>query len=75
MPPRIDELRENAEYLRVNALTFSLTELANRIDLPSLALPFGSADRGPYGLMLTGRRRDDVRLLAIGKRVELSLNQ
>lgn len=71
--PRVDDLRTTEEYLRVNALAFSLTELANRIDVPSIALPFGPADAGPYGLMLTGRRSDDVRLLSIARRVEQAL--
>jgi aspartyl-tRNA(Asn)/glutamyl-tRNA(Gln) amidotransferase subunit A len=75
VPPRVDDIQMKDEYLRVNALVFSLTELANRVDVPSIALPFGSADAGPYGLMLTGRRCDDVRLLSIGRRVEQALAQ
>ena len=75
VPPRVNDLQTKDEYLRVNALSFSLTELANRVDVPSIALPFGPADEGPHGLMLTGRRSDDVRLLSIGRRVEQALAQ
>jgi aspartyl-tRNA(Asn)/glutamyl-tRNA(Gln) amidotransferase subunit A len=75
IPPRVDDLQAGGEYLRVNALTFRLTELANRVDVPSVALPFGPDDIGPYGLMLTGRRRSDARLLSIARRVERALAQ
>jgi aspartyl-tRNA(Asn)/glutamyl-tRNA(Gln) amidotransferase subunit A len=75
IPPRLSDLQAKDEYLRVNTLAFSLTELANRVDVPSIALPFGSADVGPYGLMLTGRRGDDLRLLSVCRRVELAFAQ
>ncbi|WP_144141002.1 amidase family protein [Paraburkholderia sp. BCC1884] len=73
IPPRVDDIVEKDEYLRINALVFSLTELANRVDVPSIALPFGALDAGPFGLMLTGRRRDDAHLLSISRRVEHAL--
>ena len=65
LPPRIQALSERDEYLRLNALTFSLTELANRVNAPSLSLPDRRQGRQPIGLMLTGRRGMDRRLLEI----------
>ncbi|WP_236183551.1 amidase [Pseudomonas protegens] len=61
-PPCASTLEEHSHYLAVNSRSFSLTEFANRIDLPSITLPIGTL---PVGLMLTGRRGTDSKLLAI----------
>ncbi|MFJ3116767.1 amidase [Pseudomonas protegens] len=67
MPPCVDALEEHSHYLAVNSRSFSLTEFANRIDLPSITLPIGGL---PIGLMLTGRRASDSNLLAIACALE-----
>ncbi|OUL97124.1 hypothetical protein CA603_03380 [Paraburkholderia hospita] len=74
VPPKLDDLRDSAEYLRVNALVFSLTELANRIDLPSVSLPLERQQSLPVGLLLTGRPADDPHLLLLARRLEAALS-
>lgn len=64
MPPRLSEIAEQSQYLAANSRSFSLTEFANRVDLPSITLPVGGL---PVGLMLTGTRGSDSRLLAIAE--------
>jgi len=67
VPPRLIDLEAEPEYLATNAKSFSLTEFANRLDLPSISLPIGPF---PFGLMLTGTRGDDDRLLSIAEVIE-----
>jgi aspartyl-tRNA(Asn)/glutamyl-tRNA(Gln) amidotransferase subunit A len=50
-----------------------LTELANRVDVPSISLRDRGQGREPIGLMLTGRRGMDRRLLEIAAHVEAAL--
>lgn len=71
-PPCAHALEEPGHYLAVNGRAFSLTEFANRVDLPSITLPIGTL---PVGLMLTGRRGSDSRLLAIARVLEPFLAQ
>jgi aspartyl-tRNA(Asn)/glutamyl-tRNA(Gln) amidotransferase subunit A len=73
LPPHIQALSERGEYLRLNALTFSLTELANRVDLQGVSLSDRGQGQQPIGLMLTGRRGMDRRLLEIAAHVEAAL--
>ncbi|WP_153102205.1 amidase [Paraburkholderia hayleyella] len=74
LPPRLAELDASEAYLRLNARSFSLTELANRIDAPSLSLPLHlEQNPTPCGLLLTGRRQHDASLLALALRLEQAL--
>ncbi|WP_174769813.1 amidase [Paraburkholderia bonniea] len=74
LPPRIEELATPDAYLQLNARSFSLTELANRIDAPSLSLPL-RLNHQPVasGLLLTGRRHFDTHLLEISRKTEHAL--
>jgi len=63
LPPRLADLDDDAAYLRENARAFSLTEFANRLDLPSISLPDAGGARLPAGLLVTGRRLRDRALL------------
>ncbi len=67
MPPRAGDLDEQSRYLAMNSRSFSLTEFANRLDLPSVTLPAGGL---PIGMMLTGTRGADDKLLAIAGMLE-----
>ncbi|WP_282757198.1 amidase [Komagataeibacter saccharivorans] len=67
LPPAVAELRDEATYLRLNRRAFSLTEFANRLDLPGISLPVG---KFPVGLMLTGIRGGDDALLAMASVLE-----
>ena len=73
LPPRIADLDDDGDYLAANMLSFRLTEYANRLDLPSISIPGDLRARRPYGLMLTGGRGDDDRLLDIAVAVEQHL--
>jgi Asp-tRNA(Asn)/Glu-tRNA(Gln) amidotransferase A subunit family amidase len=73
LPPPVAMLDDNDVYLRENARAFSLTEFANRLDLPSISLPGDPADGNAVGLMATGRRRGDRALLAAAAQIEDAL--
>jgi amidase/aspartyl-tRNA(Asn)/glutamyl-tRNA(Gln) amidotransferase subunit A len=61
LAPKLADLSDLSSYLAINLRAFELTEYANRLDLPSVTVPFGQL---PTGLMLTGVRGGDVVLLA-----------
>ncbi len=67
LPPALATLADEETYLALNRRAFSLTEFANRLDLPSISLPIG---KHPAGLMLTGLRGEDETLLAIAEVLE-----
>ena len=59
----------------MNTEVLRLTEIANRLDLPSVTMPGvtgqgNPADLAPIGLMLTGKRGDDAALLDLAVLVE-----
>ena len=70
LPPRIADLQTTEAYLSMNTEVLRLTEIANRLDLPSATLPGDPADVAPIGLMVTGRRRADEALLALAVHIE-----
>ena len=74
LPPRIADVQTTDSYLAMNTEVLRLTEFANRLDLPSATLPGGSPDRQPIGLMLTGKRGDDVVLLDLAVMLEDALS-
>ena len=49
----------------MNTEVLRLTEIANRLDLPSVTMPCSASDGQPIGVMLTGRRAQDDQLLDI----------
>ena len=75
IPPRAADLEgPNTEaYLAMNTAVFRLTEFANRLDLPSVSIPGKPSERGPIGLMLTGRRGRDAAMLDMAALVETCL--
>lgn len=67
-PPRIQDLTDDDAYSALNRQSFRLTEIANRIDAPSISIP---VDRSkPIGLLLTGRRGGDASILNLALLVE-----
>lgn len=72
VPPTLAELEDPTAYVSTNRLTFRLTEVANRIDAPSLSLPVNPLQ--PVGLCLTGHRGRDRQLLALSQAVQAALN-
>ncbi len=73
LPPRVADVQAMEPYLALNTEVLRLTEFANRLDLPSVSLPGDLADRQPIGLMLTGGRGDDDRLLDLAVLAETCL--
>jgi len=73
LPPRVADLADEAAYLEQNARAFRLTEFANRLDLPSISVPGDLRNRQPVGLLITGRRHEDARLLDVAAMVERAL--
>ncbi|MDR8818215.1 2-amino-5-chloromuconic acid deaminase [Burkholderia pseudomultivorans] len=76
LPPRIADLADLADeavYLAQNARAFRLTEFANRLDLPSISVPGDRRRKRPIGLLMTGRRGGDTRLLDAAALVERAL--
>jgi aspartyl-tRNA(Asn)/glutamyl-tRNA(Gln) amidotransferase subunit A len=59
LPPRRDDLIADATYAAINSLVIRNTEIANRVDLPSITIPLPESGDGPVGLLLTGRRNGD----------------
>jgi Asp-tRNA(Asn)/Glu-tRNA(Gln) amidotransferase A subunit family amidase len=68
-PPAIGDLAEDLHYFAINQRVLYFTELANRIDVPSISIPVGDGSRA-VGLLLTGLRGADVELLALARAVE-----
>jgi len=73
LPPPLAQLDEDDAYLRENARAFSLTEFANRLDLPSISMPGDPADGTAVGLMATGLRGGDRALLRAAVQIEAAL--
>jgi len=73
LPPRVSEVENDESYYPANRLSFRLTEIANRIDAPSVSLPM-SPDQ-PLGLMLTGHNGGDRRLLELSSTVQSVLQE
>jgi len=65
LPPRIEDLQTTDAYLAMNTEVLRLTEIANRLDVPSVTMPCEANTTQPIGVMLTGRRRQDDQLLDI----------
>lgn len=64
LAPKLSELADFETYLAANSRSFSLTEYANRLNLPSITVPFG---RLSTGMMLTGARASDDAVLTQAK--------
>ncbi|KVL27220.1 amidase family protein [Burkholderia sp. MSMB1835] len=73
LPPRMADLADETAYHALNARAFRLTEFANRLDLPSISVPGNLRYRQPVGLLITGRRGADARLLDVAAMVEHAL--
>lgn len=71
-PPALADLADDDRYLAVNGRVLYCTELANRVDVPSISLPVGGPECA-VGLLLTGRRGEDAALLSLARAVETAL--
>ncbi|WP_448189744.1 amidase [Azospirillum sp. sgz301742] len=69
VPPRVDELADDAAYARINMLVLRNPSLWNFLDRPAVSLPMAT-DGLPAGLMLVGKRGHDRNLLRVARAVE-----
>lgn len=72
IPPTLAELQDDSTYYRKNRLAFRLTEVANRIDAPSVSLPAAASEA--IGICLTGHHGADRPLLHLAQAVEAALH-
>ena len=75
LPPRIDALKNDADYVRINSLVLRNTSLANFLDRCSISLPVHRAGEGPVGFMLMGETGHDNRLFAIASAIETMVKE
>lgn len=71
--PRIADVESDDGFRRANALILRNPMTANLLDAPSLTIPCHGPGKAPVGLMLTGVRMSDRRLLAVGIELEILL--
>ena len=71
--PRLDELVEDAEYFRLNALTLRNPSLGNFLDRCAISLPCHKGGEAPVGLTLMGETGGDRALFEIAAGVEAAL--
>ena len=75
LPPRINALDDEAEYVRLNSLILRNTSLANFLDRCSISIPANRPGEAPVGLMLMGETGGDARLFAIAAGIEDMLRE
>jgi aspartyl-tRNA(Asn)/glutamyl-tRNA(Gln) amidotransferase subunit A len=71
LPPRVQDLSEDDAYSTLNRQSFRLTEIANRIDAPSISIPMHPSK--PMGLLFTGHRGGDPAILNLALAAEKTL--
>ncbi len=70
-PPLMDEVCQPADYMPKNLLALQNTGIVSYLNLCALTVPVGLDDLGlPVGLQLIGPPKSEVKLLAIGQRLE-----
>ena len=74
VPPRFDELEDDDEYRRKNAIVRRNAAFVNLVDGCALSVPCHAPDELPMGLMIIGRRNADSHILAVGMAVERALS-
>jgi len=75
LPPRIDALDDEADYVRTNGLILRNPSLANFLDRCSISLPAHRPGNAPVGFMLMGETGGDERLFAIAAAIEAILKE
>lgn len=70
IPPRLDDLKEEAAHLATNARIYRNAGVANLLDACAISLPCHDRDTAPVGFTLMGRTGEDRALLALASHVE-----
>jgi aspartyl-tRNA(Asn)/glutamyl-tRNA(Gln) amidotransferase subunit A len=73
IPPAIAEVKDEAEYSRINLLLLRNTSVGNFLDRCAISLPCHHPGEAPVGFMLMGEHMGDSRLLAVAHAVEAAL--
>ena len=68
--PRLDQIAEDHDFFRLNALVLRNTSAINFLDGCALSIPCHRAGEAPVGLMLAGRPLEDARIFALGQSIE-----
>ena len=71
MPPKLDDLNDDATYDRINLLALRNTSLANVIDGCSVSIPI--TDHPGTGLMLTAPASRDAMLITMAETLQGAL--
>lgn len=71
--PRLDDLAEDAEYFRLNALLLRNSSIGNFLDRCAISLPCQEPGEAPVGLMLMGETDGDRSLFAVASGIEAAL--
>ena len=71
LPPRIEDLTEDADYFEANRLCLRNTSIFNALGGSSVSVPAG---QGPVGLMISAPPFNEGLVLAIGKLLESDAN-
>lgn len=74
LPPKLAELASDDAYFLLNQRVQRFTEVANRIDAPSVSLPAGRPGSDPIGVLLTGHCGSDATLLEVATVIEQALS-
>ncbi len=74
LPPRLAELDDDERFFALNAAALRNTLIASILDLPAVSLPVQAPGAPPVGLMMIGRRGEDLNLLAAAQAVESCLH-
>ena len=75
LPPRIDTLDDDADYVRTNSLVLRNPSLANFLNRCSISIPAHRPGDAPVGLMLMGETGGDTRLFAIAAAIEDTIRE
>ena len=75
LPPRIDTLGDEAEYVRLNMLILRNPSLANFLDRCAISIPAHRRGEPPVGFMLMGETGGDDRLFAVAAAIEAILKE
>jgi aspartyl-tRNA(Asn)/glutamyl-tRNA(Gln) amidotransferase subunit A len=73
IPPRIDDLADDASYGRANMMQLRNPTVGNFLDRCSISIPCHRAGEPPVGLMITGETMGDARLFRIAAAAEQAL--
>ena len=72
--PPITAFERDEDYNRLNALILRNPSAINFLDRCAAAIPIGSLDTPPVGLMIIGELGGDRRLLAVARGIEEALS-